>query len=278
MQSNLKEAVRKVFLELLEDREFRYAVAGATGLLEILGRLDKHEEMMVKLIGEIAKLREDMNKLREDTTMWLKRHDEEIARLREDMNKLREDMNLGFKRHDEELVKLREDMMRGFARHDEEFIKLREDTNSMFRKFSEELINLRRDMNRGFAALERKINALGVRWGVMSEEAFRAGMRGIVEEELGLKVERWIARDDEGVVYGYPSIVEIDIIVRDGKVILVEIKSSVDREDVAAFKRKAEFYERKTGVKPAKLMIITPYVHEEAKEAAAHHDIEIYSV
>ena len=228
MQSELKEAVRRVFLELLEDREFRYAIAGATGLLEILGRLDRHEETMVKLLGEIAKLREDMN--------------------------------LGFKRHDEELA------------------RLREDTNATFRKFSEELVKLRRDMDSGFATLNRKIDALGARWGIMSEEAFRAGMRGIIERELGLKVERWAARDDEGMVYGYPSDVEIDIVVSDDKVIIVEVKSSVSRGDVAAFKRKAEFYERKTGVKPSRLMIITPYADEKAKEAATSHGIEIYSI
>jgi hypothetical protein len=67
-------SLKDEFLSLLEkDKEFRYAVAGYLGLEEILRRLDRHEE-------ELVKLREDMNK-------GFKRHDDEIAKLREDMNK-----------------------------------------------------------------------------------------------------------------------------------------------------------------------------------------------
>ena len=67
-------------MALLErDKEFRYAVAGIIGLDEILKRLDRHEE-------ELVKLRQDMNVLREDMIAGFKRHDEEIAKLREDMN------------------------------------------------------------------------------------------------------------------------------------------------------------------------------------------------
>ena len=51
MNSRLKQR----FLKLLkEDEEFRYAVAGLLGLEEILKRLDRHEEQLIKL-------REDMN-------------------------------------------------------------------------------------------------------------------------------------------------------------------------------------------------------------------------
>jgi predicted translin family RNA/ssDNA-binding protein len=89
--------LKEEFLALLEkDKEFRYAVAGLLGFEEILRRLDKHEE-------ELVKLREDLNRLGGNMLLGFKRHDEELVKLREEMNKLREDMN-----------KLREDMLRGF--------------------------------------------------------------------------------------------------------------------------------------------------------------------
>ena len=101
-------SLKDEFISLLEkDREFRYAVAGLLGLEEVLRRLDRNEQ-------ELVKLREDFNKLREDMNKGFRRHDEEIAKLREDMNKLREDMNKGFRRYDEEIAKLREDMNKGF--------------------------------------------------------------------------------------------------------------------------------------------------------------------
>jgi hypothetical protein len=225
------ESLKKEFLDLLEkDLEFRYAVAGYLGLLEILKRLDALSE-------EQLKLREDFKELRE-----------EQIKLREDFNELRK-----------EQIKLREDMNKGFLRHDEEIAKLRE------------------DMNKGFQLVERHISALGARWGLMSEEAFREGLKGILEKEFKLKVEHWSSYDESGIVYGYPSLVEIDLAIHDGKIILIEVSSHVRPSDVALFKRKANVYERLTGNKPEKLMIITPYAEDKAKEACIKHGIELYT-
>ncbi|MEM2340710.1 MAG: DUF3782 domain-containing protein, partial [Candidatus Bathyarchaeia archaeon] len=166
---------------------------------------------------------------------------EEIARLREDMNRLREDMIAGFRRHDEEIAKLREDMKEGFER------------------------------------MDRHISALGARWGLMSEEAFREGLKGILEKEFGAKVERWAGNDGEGIVYGYPSRVEVDIAIRDDKVILMEVMSHARASDVAAFWRKALAYERATGRKPSRLVIVTPYADGSAVEACLRRGIELYT-
>ncbi len=185
----------------------------------------------------------------------LRKHWEEIQRLREDMNKLREDMNKGFKRHDEILTK-----------HWEEIQKLREDLNK-----------LREDMNRGFQLLKRHIDALGARWGIISEEAFREGLRGILEEELGLKVEKWTHFDEEGLVFGYPSQIEINIAIKDKKVILVELSSHVRASDVYIFKKKVEFYEKITKRKPDRLLMITPFADPQALELAKKLDIQIYT-
>ncbi|MEM3928446.1 MAG: DUF3782 domain-containing protein, partial [Archaeoglobaceae archaeon] len=173
--------------------------------------------------------------------------------------KLREDMKEGFKRHDEEMAKLREDMYAGFKRHDEEIAKLRE------------------DMSEGFKLLRNQISALGARWGIMSEKAFRNGVEGIVEKEFGAKVERWVKKDFDGFVFGYPSDVEVDVVIRDRRTILVEIKSSISQGDVLVFKRKAEFYEKETGVKPSKLVMVTPFADEKAIELAANLGIEIFN-
>ena len=221
-------SIKEEFLRLLEkDREFRYAVAGLIGLDQILTRLDRHEEELIKL--------------------------------REDMNRLREDMNRGFKRYDAEIVRLREDMNRGFMRHDQEIARLRE------------------DMNRGFELIERHISALGARWGLLTEEAFRAGLKGLIEKELGLKIERWTVYDEEGIVFGYPSQVEVDVAVRDEKVILIEVKAHVDSSDLYSFKRKAELYEMKTGRKPSRLIVVTPYIEDKAIQAAKSLKIEVYT-
>ncbi len=238
--------IKEELLRLLEkDKEFRYAVAGLIGLDQILMRLDKHEE-------ELVRLREDMNRLREDMNRGFQRYDQEIARLREDMNR-------GFQRYDAEIAKLREDMNRGFMRHVREIAKLRE------------------DMNRGFELIERHISALGARWGLLTEEAFRAGLKGLIEEEFGLKIERWTVYDEEGKVFGYPSQVEVDMAVQNEKVILIEVKAHVDSSDLYSFKRKAELYEMKAGRKPSRLIVVTPYIEDRALQAAKSLKIEVYT-
>jgi len=140
-----------------------------------------------------------------------------------------------------------------------------------------ELVRLREDMNRGFELIERHISALGARWGLMAEDAFREGLRGLLEKELGLKVERWRVYDDAGIVFGYPSEVEVDIAVSDGKLILIEVSSHVRASDVLQFKRKAELYEKMTGRKPDKLIIVTPYIDEKVLEAARQLGVAAYT-
>ncbi|MGQ9639844.1 MAG: PD-(D/E)XK nuclease family protein [Candidatus Bathyarchaeia archaeon] len=239
-------SLKEELLTLLErDKEFRYAVAGLIGLEEILKRLDRHEEILVK-------------------------HSEELLRLREDMT-------IGFKRHDEEIAKLREDMIKGFQRHNEELAKLREDMNTGFRRYDEEMARLRGDMVKGFELVERHISALGTRWGLMTEEAFKEGLRGLLTKEFGLEVERWEAFDGEGLVHGYPSLIEVNVAVHDREVILIEISSHVRSSDATIFKKKAYAYEKYTGRKPKKLVIITPYADEKAVEACIKHGIELYT-
>jgi len=257
--AELKEKILKL---LEEDREFRYAVAGLIGLGEVLRRLDRHEEQLVKIWERLAKI------------------DEEIAKLWSEVVKLREDMLKGFERHDAELAKLREDMVKGFERYDQQIAKLREDFNRAIQAVEKrfEAIDRRFEaIDRRFDKLERRIVALGARWGIESEEAFREGLRGVLEKELGLKVERWKAYDDRGVVFGYPSEVEVDVAVVDGKVILIEISSHVRPSDVYAFKRKAELYKEKTGREPDRLIVVTPFAEEKALEAATKLGVEIYT-
>ena len=68
--------------------------------------------------------------------------------------------------------------------------------------------------------------------GLLSEEAFRERLRGMLEKELGFKVKRWSYYDEEGVVYGYPSQVAVDVGVHNEKILLVEITSHARVSDV----------------------------------------------
>ena len=166
-----------------------------------------------------------------------------------------------------------EEILKRLDRHEAELVRLREDMN----KLREDMNKLREDMNRGFELIERHINALGARWGLMAESAFRESLRGLLEKELGFRVEKWKAYDEAGIVFGYPSEVEIDVTISDGKLILIEVSSHVRASDILQFKRKAELYEKLTGRRPDRLIMVTPYVDEKALEAARRLEIEVYT-
>ncbi len=232
---------------LKEDEEFRYAVAGYLGLSEILKKMSELEERMDKHFEELVRLREDMNELKKETNLLR----EETNNLRMETNRLREDMN--------ELKK--------------ETNLLREETNNL----RMETNRLREDMMLGFEKLDRRISALGARWGIESESSFRNGLKGIIEKELNYKVEQIKVYDSEGIVYGYPSEIEIDLSIYNEKIILVEVSSHVRRSDVSAFKRKATLYEKLVKKKVDRLVFITPFIDESAKADCKKLGIEVYT-
>jgi hypothetical protein len=121
-----------------------------------------------------------------------------------------------------------------------------------------------------------RLDALGSRWGLMSENTFREGLKGILEEYFNAKVEKWIYKDDEGFVFGYPSIVDVDLVIRDGERLLVEVKSHVRKSDVGVLLRKGKLYEKVNKIKP-RLAILTSYIDDDARKDAKELKIEIYS-
>jgi hypothetical protein len=122
------------------------------------------------------------------------------------------------------------------------------------------------------------IGALGARWGLHSEESFRNGLKGILEKDFGVQIFNYNDRDDEGIVYyGRPELIELDIIVKNGILILCEIKSSLSKNDIYAFERKVRFYEKKHKEKATKLIVISPMVDPKAKKVADELGIKVYS-
>jgi hypothetical protein len=72
-------------------------------------------------------------------------------------------------------------------------------------------------------------------------------------------------------------VVDIDVILKDEKTILVEVSSHIKKSDIIIFKKKAELYQGETGRKPDKLLIVTPYIDEEALKASGKMEIEVYT-
>jgi len=121
------------------------------------------------------------------------------------------------------------------------------------------------------------IGALGSRWGLYSEASFRNGLKGILQDSFGVEVININDFDHEGEVFGRPDQVEIDVIIKNGLVILCEIKSSISKAEMYVFDRKVTYYEKHHQRKVNRKLVISPMVDQRALIVAQNLGIEIYT-
>jgi hypothetical protein len=124
---------------------------------------------------------------------------------------------------------------------------------------------------------DRSIGALGARWGLQSETAFRKALAGILEESFGVEVLNINEYDERGEVFGRPEQVELDIIVKNGLLLICELKSSMGKADMYIFERKARFYEKRHERKADRLIAVSPMIEAKAARVAEKLGIETYS-
>jgi len=120
------------------------------------------------------------------------------------------------------------------------------------------------------------IGAMGSRWGIQTEKAFRDALRSILEDSFGVKVEQYLDYDEEGTVFGEPDQVEMDVIIHNGTLLLCEIKSSMNKSDMYVFWRKKKFYENRHARKADRVIVISPMVDRRALPTAQKLGIEVF--
>ena len=123
---------------------------------------------------------------------------------------------------------------------------------------------------------DRSIGALGSRWGLQSEKAFRDALAGILEKNFGVEVLNINEYDEQGVVFGRPDQVELDVIIKNGLLLICELKSSIDKAGMYIFERKARFYEQRHQRTADRLIVISPMIDARAHKVAEKLGIETY--
>ena len=69
---------------------------------------------------------------------------------------------------------------------------------------------------------------------------------------------------------------ELDVIIKNGLLIICELKSSIDKAGMYSFERKARFYEKRHGRKASRLLVISPMIDARAKKVAERLGIETF--
>ena len=199
---------------------------------------------------QAGKWEEQDRRWEEQNRKW----DEHQAEQRAEFNKLYEQAN----RDREEQARKWEEQNRRWEANQEELRRLHEEIMAQAQKY------------------DRSIGALGARWGAQSEKAFRDALASILEKSFGVQVVNVAEFDDEGDVFGRPEQVELDVIVKNGLLLICELKSSIDKAGMYIFERKARFYERRHQRQANRLIVISPMIDARAQKVAERLGIETF--
>ena len=234
---------------------------------------EESEQRSSEFRQEMEALREESNRLREESEQRSSEFRQEMEALREESNRLREESEQRWLEFRQEMEALREESNR-----------LREKSEQRWLEFRQEMEALRGEVRASrtytddeLRRFKHTVQGLGARWGLQSEEAFRNGLAAILTDELGFRVERYEGYDDSGSVFGQPEQVEMDVIIQNGLIIAIEIKSSVSRGDLALFQRKVAFFEQTVNLTVDRKFFISPFVDPNAVGLAARMGIELYT-
>ncbi|GAB6943701.1 PD-(D/E)XK nuclease family protein [Vulcanisaeta sp. JCM 14467] len=225
---------RELLRLLREDEEFRYAVMGLLGMVDLKSSVDN----LVKAISDMKDI--------------VAKHGEEIIALKGSVDELRKTV---------------ETLSNSFG----ELKKVIETLSDDVKRHGEVILIMQSTLEK----LTSSVTALGYRYGLFTEEAFREAIKYLVSDLLkAYTVRRWTYYDSEGVVFGHPSIIDVDVLVRDNEHILIEYKALIDRGDVAELAREGMLYERVNKVKP-RLLIVGPAIRRRALELARELGVEV---
>jgi hypothetical protein len=272
-EQEILELIRRHLPRLLQEspevREWVRGLVAEYGVTReewnaLLQRLDRLTEALERLQVAFEALRAEFEQLREEFRQTREAHERQIQLLWEEVRQLREEVSL-----------LREEVRETRETHDKAIAGLWEEIRLLRETYDRAIAELRQALERAVSRLERRMDAIGARFGLLAESAFRDGMRGILQEHVGLRVVQWRHYDEQGIVHGFPSWVEADLLITDDEHWLVEIKAHFSRADIAEFYRIGQLYQQVTGVAP-RLIGIAPSVDEQAKEWAQRFGITLY--
>jgi hypothetical protein len=273
---SLKEAIRRELPSLLrEDPEFRAYVLDVTR-----GEFAPHRETVDRfdqLLEELKRDREARECKWEEQRLERERDREEQNGKWAEQNRKWEEHRLERERERKEQNAKWEEQNRKWEEHRLERERDREEQNRKWEENRKEFDRVHEEIMAQAKKVDRSIGALGARWGTQSEASFRNALAGILEQNFDVQVINANEYDDEGTVFGRPEQVELDIIVKNGLLLICELKSSMSKSDMYTFERKVRFYEKRHARKVQRLIVISPMIDPKAQKIAEALGIETYT-
>ncbi|GAK55282.1 conserved crenarchaeal protein, putative [Candidatus Vecturithrix granuli] len=214
-----------------------------------------------RMFEELQQERELSEKRWEENHQRWQKNQEELAAMRRESDERWKESQQRWEENQQELTAMQRESNERWEKNQQELAAMRRESDERFERLMQEIKNVR-------IKHESSIGALGARWGIAAESSFRDGLKDLLEQDFGVQVLNITEYDDAGEVFGQPDQIELDLIIKNGTLIICEIKSSISRSEMYAFYRKVQFYEKRHQRKATKLMVISPMVDQRAKAVA----------
>ena len=208
-----------------------------------ISRLDEALESLATSQESLAEAQKRTEKQFQSLAEALERTDQKVSRLDEALERL-----AAAQERTEQRVQNLEEALERTDQRVQGLEEALERTDQRVRGLAEALDRTDQRMTDGFKTLTDQIAALGGRWGIYNEGTFRSTIRGLMRDVEGTVVE-------EGFYGGR----QVDVIIRNGEHVMLEITSRMHSKDIAKLYGSADDYRDRTGVEP-KLMVATSYV------------------
>ena len=264
----LKETLKRELPNWLrEDPAFRAFVLDLTRR-EYADRVDTEDRFATLL----ADLRRD--RARADQR-W-ETNQAELKEMREVAERNWQEQHAKWEANQAELKEMREASEGKWEANQAELKEMREASERKWESNQAELKRLHEETMAIAQKHDRSVGALGSRWGLQSEKAFRYALAAILEKSFDVQVANITEFDESGEVFGRPDQVELDVIIKNGLLLICELKSSIDKAGMYIFERKARFYERRHARQANRLIVISPMIDARARQVAEKLGIETY--
>nr|VFK79369.1 MAG: hypothetical protein BECKSD772D_GA0070982_104622 [Candidatus Kentron sp. SD] len=227
------------------------------------------EDRFTRMLNELRRNREEQNRKWEAQDRKWEEQKQEDKRKWEAQDRKWEEQNRKWEEQRQEDKRKWEAQGRKWEEQKEED---RRKEDKWERRFDE----IHKEIMAQAAKHDRSIGALGSRWGLQSEKAFRDALAAILVKSFDVDVVNVNEFDHEGEVFGRPDQVELDVIIKNGLLIICELKSSVDKPAMYAFERKVRFYEKRHQRQADRLIVISPMIDDRARRTGEKLGIEMY--
>jgi hypothetical protein len=198
---------------------------------------------------------------------------EELAEAQKRTEQKVEELAEAQKRTEQKVEELAEAQKRTEQRLDsltlkvEELAEAQKHTEQAIEKLAEAQGRTEQKVEQLFANFDRRLGVLGSRWGDGAERAFRQGLLESLKG-LGYVVESFRGQDPEGFINHKPRSYDLDILILNGTTVAAEIKANASGADVTEFHRSVLLYEKQTGRKVSKAIIVAVTIQRRAIENA----------